>query len=398
MSFKLPSYKDLNQTQKVLIQLLPKTEKLAVIGGPGTGKTIVGIQGAIQMMNQGKKCLFLSYSDMLRCFIQNIAKENNLDINGIEINTFHTWFWHFIKKELDVEDPTEYQPDRPYFYDVNMLLNLINTCGKSPNELIKYDYIFIDEAQDIQEGMMKVLIKFTKNILVTFDDSQKIGNEYENDSKLSYDHSNILIDLGIGDKFYDLIENYRNTSQIESIAKSFLSSYNENEVSLMKVTSNKQGKRPKLIHNLNNDYKAIVDYIVKHNDKSKSVGVLIGNDDKELGKTVFDILEKEFKKTDVKFLYRYGKRYSNINTSNALSNGIFLMTMKSSKGLEFDEVYLIANNFSIADYQGRNSLYVAFTRAKENSNIIMFDNLEICRELNKMLSDISYMFANEIME
>ena len=72
MSFKLPSYKDLNQTQKVLIQLLPKTEKLAVIGGPGTGKTIVGIQGAIQMMNQGKKCLFLSYSDMLRCFIKNI--------------------------------------------------------------------------------------------------------------------------------------------------------------------------------------------------------------------------------------------------------------------------------------------------------------------------------------
>lgn len=398
MSFKLPSYKDLNQTQKVLIQLLPKTEKLAVIGGPGTGKTIVGIQGAIQMMNQGKKCLFLSYSDMLRCFIQNIAKENNLDINGIEINTFHTWFWHFIKKELDVEDPKEYQPDRPYFYDVNMLLNLINTCGKSPNELIKYDYIFIDEAQDIQEGMMKVLIKFTKNVLVTFDDSQKIGNEYENDSKLSYDHSNILIDLGIGDKFYDLIENYRNTSQIESIAKSFLSSYNENEVSLMKVTSNKQGKRPKLIHNLNKDYKAIVDYIVKHNDKSKSVGVLIGNDDKELGKTIFDILEKEFKKTDVKFLYRYGKRHSNINTSNALSNGIFLMTMKSSKGLEFDEVYLIANNFSIADYQGRNSLYVAFTRAKENSNIIMFDNLESCRELNKMLSDISYMFANEIME
>lgn len=37
MPFKLPSFSELNNTQKLIINLLPKSDKLAIIGGFGSG-------------------------------------------------------------------------------------------------------------------------------------------------------------------------------------------------------------------------------------------------------------------------------------------------------------------------------------------------------------------------
>lgn len=395
MPFKLPSFNDLNQTQKILIQLLPKADKLAVIGGPGTGKTIVGVEGAIQMMNAGKKCLFLSYSRTLKYFIENIASDNNLDMSKIEIDTFHHWFWYFMLDEfkMDKAQISIYQ-EQDYVWNVERLNNFFNTCGKSAEQLIKYDCLFIDEAQDIQDGMMKILKRITRNVFVTYDDSQKVGFEDKNIDVLEFDHSNILNDLGIGDRFYDLIDNYRNTKEIESVAKDFLSSYDENEMSLVKSTAKRTGPTPKMIRSLDGNLSRVAAYIANHSDKSKSVGVLFGNDDVTRGRFVFDELFAVLKRNlGDRLHYKYGK--TDINNRNALSNGVFLMTMKSSKGLEFDEVYIIADNFSIEKIVGRNSLYVSITRARESANIVMLPTNSNNKALNEVLESKSYMFKEE---
>lgn len=395
MPFKLPSFNDLNQTQKILIQLLPKTDKLAVIGGPGTGKTIVGVEGAIQMMHSGKKCLFLSYSRTLKYFIQNIAYDYNLDISKIEIDTFHHWFWYYMIEEFKMEQAqlAIYQV-QDYVWNIDRLNTLFDTCGKSPEQLIKYDCLFIDEAQDIQDGMMKILKRITRNVFVTYDDSQKVGFEDKTIDALEFDHSNILNDLGIGDRFYDLIDNYRNTREIESVAKDFLSSYDENEMSLVKSTAKRTGPTPKLIRSSTANYTKIANYIADHYDKSKSVAVLIGNDDVSKGREVSDAMLAALRsKLTINIYYKFGK--TNINSRNALSNGIFLMTMKSSKGLEFDQVYIIADNFSIDKIVGRNSLYVSITRARESANIIMLPTAASNRKINEVLESKSYMFKEE---
>ena len=395
MPFKLPSFNDLNQTQKILIQLLPKADKLAVIGGPGTGKTIVGVEGAIQMMNLGKKCLFLSYSRTLKYFIENIASDNNLDMSKIEIDTFHHWFWYFMINEfkMDKQQLAIYQ-EQDFVWNVGRLNNFFNTCGKTTEQLIKYDCLFIDEAQDIQDGMMKILKRITRNVFVTYDDSQKVGFETKTIDALEFDHSNILNDLGIGDRFYDLIDNYRNTKEIESVAKDFLSSYDENEMSLVKSTAKRTGPTPKMIKSADGNLTKVATYIANHFDKSKSVGVLFGNDDVDRGKVVFSQLYEGLKnRLGSSVHYKYGK--TDINNRNALSNGVFLMTMKSSKGLEFDQVYIIADNFSLEKIVGRNSLYVSITRARESVNIVTLPTTTRNKELNEVLESKSYMFKEE---
>jgi superfamily I DNA and RNA helicase len=392
MPFKLPSFSELNNTQKLIINLLPKSDKLAIIGGPGTGKTIIAIEAAAMMANSKKKCLILSYSTSLRDQIKCIAKTFNLNIENIEINSYLRWFWRELER-LGY-DPKTLQ-EKEFVYDLSKIENAL--AIKSTEEKLMYDYIFIDEAQDVQDGLIKFFSQFCNKILVTFDDCQKIGNENGNDSILSYDHSNILIDLKIGDKFFDLIDNYRNTTQIETVARLLFSSYDLNDVTLKKVTSKKHGNKPKLIcSNEKLSYEKIAKYIVDHYDKSKSVAILF--DSTSPNKTALfnklkEAINNEIKRQnqDIKFLYKYGKN-STINSNNSLDNAIFLMSFRTSKGLEFEEVFVLTTDVKIDNYQKRNAFYVAFTRAKSMTYVAVDNASEYNDEINKLVLDNAYLF------
>lgn len=390
MSFKMPSFNELNNTQKVIINLLPKSNKLAVIGGPGTGKTIIALQAAAIMAKSGKKCLILSYSKTLKSYIANVAKEYKMDISNITINTYHSWFWSLLKNDFEIENPAELQ-ETPFVYDLKKLMPLINQFNFSNYD--KYDYMFIDEAQDVQDGLIKIFARFCKKILVTFDDSQKIGNE-SGDSVLSYDHSNILTDLMIGDQFFDLIDNYRNTAQVETAARLLFNSYDTNEVTLNKVTANRVGKKPRLLISKEDSYEKIAKFIVEHYDASKSIGIFYSQEAEDHGRKIFDsvkaAIQSELKKANInaRLLYKFGK--TNIDDSNATSNNIFLVSLKTSKGLEFDDVYVLTEDISIDNYQKKNLLYVAFTRSKSMTNIILQTNTN--QEIKNILVNNKYLF------
>ena len=410
MSFELPSFEKLNITQKTIINMLPNSEKLAVIGGPGTGKTIIGIEAASLMAGRKNQCLFLTYSRVLLDFIKSIGKKYNLNMDNIKFSTMHSWLYKRLDdllKEIQSDEeasPKDFQK-KDYVYDIEKLSSFLASIEKS-HRIQKYDYIFIDEAQDIQDGLIKVLFHFGKKILVTFDDCQKIGNE-NNDAVYSYDHSSILMDLGIGDQFFDLIENYRNTTQIESIAKRLLLNYDTNEVSLNKVTAAKEGLKPKLIclrqEDMSQKCDSLAKYICQHYDASKSVGVLFGY---ELGGEqileVLNCLRDSIKKyiekykINAKVFYKWNKS-GNITVSNVLENGIFLMSFKSCKGLEFDEVYIVLNDASIVDYKKKNALYVAFTRAKEMVYLVLDDKGEYSTDLTKLMLDNKDLFDPKIV-
>lgn len=395
MSFKMPSFNELNNTQKVIINLLPKSNKLAVIGGPGTGKTIIALQAAAIMANSGKKCLILSYSKTLKSYIANVAKEYKMDISNITINTYHSWFWSLLKNDFKIENPAELQ-ETPFVYDLKKLMPLIDQFDFSNYD--KYDYMFIDEAQDVQDGLIKIFAKFCKKILVTFDDSQKIGNE-SGDSVLSYDHSNILTDLMIGDQFFDLIDNYRNTAQVETAARLLFNSYDTNEVTLNKVTANRVGKKPRLLISKDDSYEKIAKFIVEHYDASKSIGIFYSQEAEDHGLKIFNsvkaAIQSELKKANInaRLLYKFGK--TNIDDSNATSNNIFLVSLKTSKGLEFDDVYVLTEDISIDNYQKKNLLYVSFTRSKSMTNIILQTNTN--QEIKNILVNNKYLFEQAVL-
>lgn len=400
MPFKLPSFTELNKTQKLIINLLPKSDKLAVVGGPGTGKTILALEAAAQNSKEKKKCLILSYSTLLRDQIKCIAKTYKLSIDNIEVNSYLKWFWKELQ-ELGCEDPTILQPDgQKFIYDLEKIENFLSSQDKS--KLKKYDYLFIDEAQDVQDGLIKYFALFCDKTFVTFDDCQKVGNEKGNDSFLTYDHSNILTDLKIGDKFFDLIDNYRNTTQIETAAKLLFSSYDLNDVTLTKVTSKTHGAKPRIVECQKHvTYEDVANYIVDHYDKSKSAAVLFDTEVNDRD-DVFNSLKDSIigvisnRKENINFYYKYGEKKKNINDTNALNEGLFLMSFKASKGLEFDDVFILSRATLINDFKKRNAFYVAFTRAKSMSYVI-FDNSSLTNknELYCLMTNNRYLFDTD---
>lgn len=401
MSFKLPQIKELNSTQKMILKQIPNAKKMAVIGGPGTGKTIIALMGAAKMAAKGKRCCFVTHSRPLYNFLAAAAKDCDMKLENIDFMTYHDWLWDLLAdlgvsaKEFQIEE---------YIYDIDMLLDFIRqTQIPAKNH---YDYFFLDEAQDVQEGTVKVIPYISDHLFVSFDDCQKITNHYFNALE-TYDHSHILENLGIEDTFYDLIDNYRNSSQIENIAKSLLLSYdlNLNEIdSLKKITSKRAGEKITLIHTNSEDYiNLFVDYLIDKYDPNESVGIFISNDstNRDSSKSIFKEFHEVLKAKMLEHnlpepFYKFGS--FNINRNNATSNGIFLMTYVGCKGFEFDRVYMVTNNADIQSYFSRNAAYVAMTRAKEQLIFLVFDDNKAHDAFTRFLIDKSYLCDHEILK
>lgn len=65
------------------------------------------------------------------------------------------------------------------------------------------------------------------------------------------------------------------------------------------------------------------------------------------------------------------------------------ITLHSSKGLEFDQVILFANDYNLADEAGKYNHYVAITRAREKVVIVKFPH----HRSDKFEDDLSGIFA-----
>ena len=381
MGVKLPEETELNNTQKMILKQMMKKDKVAVIGGPGTGKTIVAAIAAIKLAQQGQRILFLSYGKVLKQYIRELTSQNKYYDTNIEISSYHRWLYRLLNKHEYTMDQIEkkLQVER-FIYDLDKLEAIID------NNITDYlyDYIFIDEAQDLQDGIVKVFAKLAKKIIITFDDSQKVNEKeiYINDKR-----TNLLEDLNLEDDFYDLIENYRNTKENEEIAKLFLSSYDYNQLSLSKITSKRSGNKPSIIFCEKIDL--CYDWIVNQCKNNKMSTCLIINE--KLNQNVFDTIYNKFNdKAKEKFINLIVKWGSINNVYSITNNQLFLLTFFSAKGLEFDNIYIYPRGIDINKVEDRNKMYVSLTRAKNNVTIIIDKNID--SKLIELLKENVHMF------
>lgn len=380
MAFKLPSINDLTLIQRQVYNdiIVNKTERLAVMGGPGTGKTVL-LMLAINKLNlEREKILFLVYNKPLKQFVHT-----SITINpNAKFNNYHAWLGGLYKKyQRQFDENDNYSFD---WEDVE--------CMMKENQ-IHYDSIFIDEAQDLPIELIKILDKISDRMYVFFDSNQKIDGD--NKTKDA-----ILSSLDLEEHFYDLVDNHRNTIEIEQFAKMFGSSYQANKLTLKGITSKKHGKKVEVINTNNIQLLAnkIVDAYLSNPEKN--VGVLLpkmNNNIKTYFEYYYDAIKKEIDSHgDVKIPF-YG--YLNgpyppydengiVNDETFNDDGICLMTFKGSKGLEFDIVFMVEMNnkdISINFVQDLNSIYVAITRCRDALSIAYDSTIYNKKSLNNLI-------------
>lgn len=256
----------------------------------------------------------------------------------------------------------------------------------------KFDYIFVDEVQDLDPMQIRSLCLLTKkSIVLSGDAKQRIYKK----SPLKYE--DIGLNIKEKGKRRILNKNYRSTAEIVKLANDLV--FFDNEEKLEEKQFVREGEKPSIyIADNKNSVKFICNTIKKiyEKDDNKTIAIIHREDIKpkiNMGKSNLRIaLENSLliTFTDIK---NYGDKFSYTQKKQ-----IFYTNAYDVKGLEFDYVFIIdfnkeyypnkkeiekikidndgkdkeLVNEDIADFINREKklLYVAMTRAREKMYII----------------------------
>ena len=337
---------------------LEKNNRIIIEGGPGTGKTTIA--KAFVRRYKSLKGVYLCWNNLLAATVRNQLLKVGLD--NCEVYQFIS----FISK-LDPDHKfVTYDDFQEESSSLLEKMKLLFSKLRDSKDFIPYDYIVIDEAQDIfDKGAADVLNSLTSingnglgtgRYLVFFDTEQGYRKEIRELDSYAEDISRY------GTHFV-LNENKRvpNNKQIVDEAVKVLESENGIQASqILKETEDRNDPAIKIYryqdgNELVKHIKALLTELKDGKKKWSEYVVLTDSHNKALYERLSDIeLIKELKPDNVKF------------EEDRLS----LTTILSYKGLETKHVILVLNNREEID---KFELYVGMTRAMFDLEILLLD-------------------------
>lgn len=164
---------ELTQRQYLVMETLRWVKRVAVAGGAGTGKTLLAIEKAKRLADEGRRTLLVCYNRPLGDFLRTqLGTHPNLSVS-----TFHQFCYEqAIARGIGLADPESPRLPRSYF-DQEMPLALMESLDACPQA--RYDAIVVDEGQDFRPSWWTAIemanAETTNGILYVFyDDNQRV--------------------------------------------------------------------------------------------------------------------------------------------------------------------------------------------------------------------------------
>lgn len=169
-----------------ILEGLYKNQRILIEGPPGSGKTTLA--KAFIDKQSGKKGIYLCWNNLLMHFTKSILDERKL-LSNVEVTTFFRFFQR-LNPELDFERLSKLSEDEFY----NLVKETISKLEQE-NRLATYDFVVIDEAQDLFDRGLDLFINsfsgyngkglLNGNSLVLYDIDQSYSNSGRNVSELA---------------------------------------------------------------------------------------------------------------------------------------------------------------------------------------------------------------------
>jgi len=350
-------------------------EQLARSLGEGH-RVIHGVAGSGKTLILGYRCLYLSEAlnkpILVLCFNITLAAKLRAFISSKGIGTkvqvyhFHDWCSEQLKT-YHVKVPDS---GRPYFE--RLVETVIDAVEKGYIPRAQYGALLIDEGHDFEESWFKLIVQMidpeTNSLLLLYDDAQSI---YKNRSGLGFSLSSVGIQAQGRTTVLRL--NYRNTREILSFAYRFASHYLEQQDTdddhiplIQPEAAGNTGPEP-VVRQLKS-LKDEADYAAACISKWHAQGVS-WSDIAVLCFTRYqgDIVAGCLRGRDIPFLWMSDGKHKRAYDPN--QDCVSVMTLHSSKGLEFDRVIMVGvgqiKEDDEREAQDARLLYVGMTRAQE---------------------------------
>ncbi len=360
-------------------------------GVAGSGKTLIlGYRCERLAPTLQKPILVLCYNIALAAKLQFVIRSKNLQ-DKVVIRNFHSWC-HDQLRLYQVSLPEE----GPDFYDT-LVESVINAVDRGQIPRGQYGAVMIDEGHDFKPEWLKVVTQMvdpeTNSLLVLFDDAQSI---YSTDKKRKFTFSSV----GIQAKGRTTIlrTNYRNTAEVLSLAyefaKDFLAPVDAEEDAVPLIRPDSAGRRgpPPLLSKLPNlaqEGDAIAAQFRAVNKQGRpwrEMAVVYRS--KFIGEEITNRLRAA--RIPVQWFGEAGRKK---RTFDPQEDSVKVMTMHSSKGLEFPVVAIPGLGYM--HYGGQEVrdeaklLYVAMTRAMEMLLLTCHKETEFVQRLSTACTRIA---------
>jgi Nuclease-related domain/UvrD-like helicase C-terminal domain/AAA domain len=359
-------------------------------GVAGSGKTMILMYRCQYLAKQKPKkpILVLCFNVVLAAKLQeSIRQQENCE--SIQIFSFHSWlieqcYQHRINKP----NRQDYEYVGDYLKDVeNLVVDGIES-GKIPIE--QYSSVLIDEGHDLEAGWLKLIAQMPENksLLLLYDDAQNLYLQEQKKKKFTF--KSVGIEAQGRSKKLNI--NYRNTSEVLGLAyrfaKDVMESNNNGDedfpVLIKPETAGRHGEIPQLVSNQswNSEVKNLIQIVTEANLKGvpwSEIAILYR--DKMVAKDV----EASF--IDQGIPLRWLTKNSESRRYDPRENSIKLVTMHSSKGLEFPLVIMPGLGFpgKLPAAEAMRLLYVGMTRSTNKLIMLYHRENNLVRKLQTAL-------------
>jgi len=212
--FDLPGIQDLNKDQDEALAR-PLDGQHLIIGGPGTGKSVVALLRARRLAAEDKNYLILVYNHLLNGSNRKLFGSTQ----SLDSNTWEGWFWRMYRSIFNRSVPTIQQENQKAFQPVDW--DAISEASKTlnDNELPFNDshFLLLDEGQDMPPQFYSTLKDWgLENFYVVADQNQqlqpdKCSSRQDIENALAVNTADTL----------ELKANYRNTRPVAQLAHHF---------------------------------------------------------------------------------------------------------------------------------------------------------------------------------